>query len=68
MNFRWHRNIVSKLARLSDKDKSFIEAYHSARPLNPYVIEERIKLSDFESSIGDRAIAYIRNLTKTAGN
>jgi hypothetical protein len=55
--------IVSKLARLDDKDKSFIEAYHSARPLNPRVIEERIRLSNFEAPIADRAIAYIRNLT-----
>jgi Nucleotidyltransferase of unknown function (DUF6036) len=60
--------IVSKLARLSDKDKSFIEAYHSARPLDPRVIEERIRLSNFESSIADRAFAYIRNLPKVAGS
>jgi hypothetical protein len=60
--------IVSKLARLSDKDKSFIEAYNSARPLDPRVIEERIRLSNFESSIADRAFAYIRNLPKVAGS
>jgi hypothetical protein len=56
--------IVSKLARLDDKDKSFIEAYHSARPLDPSVIEERIRLSDFESPIADRACVYIRHLTR----
>lgn len=56
--------IVSKLARLDDKDKSFIEAYHSERPLDLSVIEVRIRLSDFESSIADRARAYIQNLTK----
>jgi hypothetical protein len=55
--------IVSKLARLDDKDKLFIEAYHSARPLEPTVIEERIRLSDFEPPIAQRACAYIRNLT-----
>jgi hypothetical protein len=55
--------IVSKLARLDDKDKSFIEAYHSARPLDPRVIEERISLSDFEPLVADRARAYIRELT-----
>jgi hypothetical protein len=60
--------IVSKLARLEDKDKSFIEAYHSARPLDPRVIEERIRLSNFESPIADRAFAYIRNLTQVAGS
>lgn len=54
--------IVSKLARLADKDKSFIEAYHSARPLDLSVIEERIRLSDFEAPIADRARAYVRIL------
>jgi hypothetical protein len=56
--------IVSKLARLDDKDKTFIEAYHAARPLDARVIEERIKLSNFEGAIADRAFAYIRNLTQ----
>jgi len=59
--------IVSKLARLNEKDKSFIEAYHSGRPLDASLIEERIRLSDFEPAIADRAFAYIRNLTKTGG-
>ncbi len=57
--------IVSKLARLDDKDKAFIEAYHSARPLNAGVIEERIRQSNFETAIADRACIYIRNLTQT---
>jgi hypothetical protein len=56
--------IVSKLARLDDKDQSFIEAYHSARPLDPSVIEERIRLSDFEPAISSRAIDYIRSLAR----
>jgi hypothetical protein len=56
--------IVSKLARLDDKDKAFIEAYHSERPLDPNVIEERIRLADFETAISDRALGYIRNLTR----
>ena len=56
--------IVSKLARLDDKDKSFIEAYHSARPLDLSVVDERIRLSDFETPVADRARAYVRNLTK----
>lgn len=54
--------IVSKLARLDEKDKSFIEAYHSARTLDASVIEERIRLSHFEREIAARAIDYIRNL------
>jgi hypothetical protein len=56
--------LSGKLARLDDKDKSFIEAYHSARPLDPRIIEERIRLSNFESKIADRARVYIRNLTR----
>jgi hypothetical protein len=60
--------IVSKLARLNDKDRSFIEAYHSARPLDASLIEERIRLSDFAPAIADRAFAYIRNLTQVAGS
>ena len=56
--------IVSKLARLDDKDKSFIEAYHSARPLDPVVIEERIRLSNFEPAIASRAVDYVRDLTR----
>jgi hypothetical protein len=56
--------IVSKLARLDDKDKSFIETYHAERPLDPSVIEERIRLSDFDPAKAQRASAYIRNLTR----
>jgi hypothetical protein len=56
--------IVSKLARLDDKDKEFVEAYHALRPLNPGVIEARIQSSDFEPAIAQRARAYIRNLTR----
>jgi len=54
--------IVSKLARLDDKDKVFIETYHSARPLDLSVIEERIHLSNFEPAIAERARAYVRDL------
>jgi hypothetical protein len=56
--------IVSKLARLDDKDKSFIEAYHSERPLNLALIAERIGLSNFEPAIADRALSYVRSLTR----
>jgi len=60
--------IVSKLARLEDKDKSFIEAYHEARPLDPNLIEERIGLSNFDPQIADRAREYIRGLTRTTND
>ena len=55
--------IVSKLARMDEKDKAFIEAYHSGRPLDRKVIEERIQQTDLEPVIADRAVGYIRNLT-----
>jgi hypothetical protein len=56
--------IVSKLARLDHKDKAFIEAHHAARPIDPGIIEERIRLSNFEPEAAERALAYIRNLTR----
>lgn len=55
--------IVSKLARLDDKDKAFIEAYHGARPLDPDVIEERIGLTSLAPEVSQRARAFIRGLT-----
>jgi Nucleotidyltransferase of unknown function (DUF6036) len=54
--------IVSKLARLDEKDKAFIATYHSARPLDPDIIEARIRLSNFEPAVCDRALSYIREL------
>jgi hypothetical protein len=55
--------IVSKLARLDDKDKQFIEAYNSVRPLNSDIMEERIRSTNLEFAIADRALTYIRTLT-----
>ena len=56
--------IVSKLVRLDEKDRLFIEAYHSVRPLNPNVIEQLIRLTDLETPVADRARVYIRNLAR----
>jgi hypothetical protein len=55
--------IVSKLARLDEKDKAFIAAYHSARPINPNLIEERVRLAGFEDARTELAIRCIRDLT-----
>jgi hypothetical protein len=57
--------IVSKLARLDDKDKDFVEAYHKERPLDLQLIEQRIAETDLESAVADRAVAYIRSLRGT---
>jgi hypothetical protein len=56
--------IVSKLARLDDKDKMFIESYHAARPLDGEFIEGLIAESSFEPEIANRAVAYIRRLMR----
>jgi hypothetical protein len=58
--------VVSKLARLADKDKEFIEAYHAVRPLDPKLIRDRIKATDLEVEISERALAFIDRLTKAA--
>jgi hypothetical protein len=54
--------IVSKLARLDDKDKMFVKAYNSARPLDIAIIEERIAATDLDPEVAARAVAYIRSL------
>lgn len=61
--------IVSKLARLDEKDKAFIEAYHEQRPLDPELIEERIRSSKFEPAAALAAIEFIKALiTKSVEN
>ena len=54
--------IVSKLARLDDKDRVFIEAYYSERPLDVTLIEKRIDQTHFEPSVAQRARGYISSL------
>ena len=56
--------IVSKLARLSEKDKEFVKAYHAARPLDPDLIIERIKATKLESALQERAIGFVSRLAK----
>jgi hypothetical protein len=56
--------IVSKLARLSEKDKEFVAAYHKVRPLDPKLMEDRIKNTDMNPAIAKQAIDYIQHLTK----
>lgn len=57
--------IVSKLARLDDKDKAFIDGYYAERPLDLPLIEERIGLSRFEPAVAQRAFDYIRALAES---
>jgi Nucleotidyltransferase of unknown function (DUF6036) len=59
--------VVSKLARLNEKDRDFIMAYHTARPLDPRLIEDRIKVTDLDPAVSRRAVDYIRSLASAAG-
>ncbi|WP_347339753.1 DUF6036 family nucleotidyltransferase [Bradyrhizobium rifense] len=54
--------IVSKLARLSDKDKEFVEGYHQARPFDRELVVERIKATKLEAELQERAINFVRGL------
>jgi hypothetical protein len=54
--------VVSKIARLDPRDRVFVEAIHEKRPLNLKLVEERIRQTDLDPEIAERAIAYIRSL------
>jgi Nucleotidyltransferase of unknown function (DUF6036) len=54
--------VVSKIARLDPRDRVFVEAIHERRPLNLTLVEERIRQTDLEPEVAERAIAYIRSL------
>lgn len=56
--------VVSKLARLAEKDKEFIEAYHAVRPLDPKLIEDRIGATELEAEVLERALSFICRLTR----
>jgi hypothetical protein len=53
-----------ELARLSEKDREFVEAYHAARPLNHDLIVERIKAAKLDPAFQDQAIAFVGRLGK----
>lgn len=56
--------IVSKLARLDDKDRAYIEAYYAERTLDPALLEERIGLTHLEPEVAHRARMYLRGLAE----
>jgi hypothetical protein len=58
--------IVSKLARLSDRDKDFIEAYHATRPFDLELIIERINATDLAPELQQRAIRFVMRLANQA--
>jgi hypothetical protein len=54
--------IVSKIARLDPRDRQFTEAIHQKRPLDLKLVEERIRQTELDPEIAERAIAYVRSL------
>jgi Nucleotidyltransferase of unknown function (DUF6036) len=56
--------IVSKLARLSEKDKAFVEAYHAERPVDHALIIDLIKTTKLEAALQERAIRFVGRLAK----
>ena len=60
--------IVSKLARPSEKDKEFVEAYNAMRPLDRDVIVNRIGATRMEPELQQRAISYVRYLSNLGPN
>jgi hypothetical protein len=54
--------IASKLARMDDRDKKFVEAIHAQRSLDLDLVEQRIREINLDPAIEKRAVAYIRSL------
>jgi hypothetical protein len=54
--------IASKVARLDDRDKLFVEAIQAQRPLDLDLVVQRIRETRLHPAIEQRAIAYIRSL------
>jgi len=56
--------VVSKLARLDQKDRDYIKAFHAARPLDPDIIEKRVRASGMDNMIEGRALSFVRELVR----
>jgi len=56
--------VVSKLARLDEKDRDYVKAFHAARPLDRDVIEQRIRASGMDSAFEGRALSFVRELVR----
>lgn len=54
--------MVSKLARLSEKDKQFVEGYYKARPFNRELVIERIKKTKLQAELQEQAINFVSRL------
>ncbi|MFK4505394.1 hypothetical protein LPJ38_34960 [Bradyrhizobium daqingense] len=54
--------VVSKLARLDERDKRFVAAIHAKRPLDLALVERRVYETDLDPAVAERAVAYIKSL------
>ncbi len=54
--------MVSKIARLDERDKRFVEAIHAMRPLDLDLVERRIRETELDLAVAERAISYVRSL------
>ncbi|WP_426412030.1 DUF6036 family nucleotidyltransferase [Bradyrhizobium ganzhouense] len=54
--------VVSKLARLDERDKRFVSAIHTKRPMDLALVERRIRETDLDPAVAERAIAYVKSL------
>ena len=54
--------VVSKLARLDGRDKRFVNAIHTKRPMDLALVERRIRETDLDPAVAERAIAYVKSL------
>lgn len=54
--------IAAKMGRLVEKDVAYIKAYHGARPLDPVVMNERVRTCGFEPAIVARAEKFFAEL------
>lgn len=54
--------IVSKLARLDDKDKSFIAACHDVRPLDLPHLERLLEKTELDPASRSQAIRFVKGL------
>ncbi len=59
--------VVSKLHRLSDKDRDYIEVCHKARPLDLAVVRERLVASKPHPALLEAADRYLVDLATPAG-
>lgn len=57
-----HDLIISKLARLDEKDKAFITTYHQFRFLQLDLLRQRLAATELAPEIADRALAFLRTL------